>query len=129
MSVLVVAVSARMLAELAVGDGYDVIALDRFGDVDLRAIAPAETAPSSDGLVALAANIDADAVVYGAGLESLGQADSPLCRRVPQPGPGELLVRVDACGICFSDIKILNLGGSHPRLCRSCLPARPSSTS
>jgi NADPH2:quinone reductase len=23
---------------------------------------------------------------------------------------------VDACGICFSDIKILNLGGGHPRL-------------
>ena len=35
-----VAVSARMLAELAVADGYEVTALDRFGDVDLRAIAP-----------------------------------------------------------------------------------------
>ena len=38
--VLVVAVSARMLAELAVADGYEVTALDRFGDVDLRAVAP-----------------------------------------------------------------------------------------
>ena len=38
--VLVVAVSARMLAELAVADGHEVAALDRFGDVDLRAVAP-----------------------------------------------------------------------------------------
>ena len=70
MRVLVVAVSARMLAELAVGDGYEVTALDRFGDVDLRALAPGATAPTSDGLAALAADVDADAVVYGAGLEN-----------------------------------------------------------
>ena len=65
-----VAVSARMLAQLAVADGYEVTALDRFGDVDLRAVAPGATAPSNDGLAALAADIDADAVVYGAGLEN-----------------------------------------------------------
>jgi len=66
----VVAVSARMLAELAAADGYQVTALDRFGDVDLRAVAPGATAPSSDALAALAADIDADAVVYGAGFEN-----------------------------------------------------------
>ena len=32
----VAAVSARMLAEAAAGDGYDVVALDLFGDVDTR---------------------------------------------------------------------------------------------
>jgi uncharacterized protein len=68
--ILVVAVSARMLAQLAVADGYEVTALDRFGDADLRALAPGATAPSNDGLAALAAEIDADAVVYGAGLEN-----------------------------------------------------------
>jgi uncharacterized protein len=69
--VLVVAVSARMLAQMAVADGYEVTALDRFGDVDLRAVARAATAPSNDALVALASEIaDADAVVYGAGLEN-----------------------------------------------------------
>jgi uncharacterized protein len=66
----VVAFSARMLAELAAADGYQVTALDRFGDVDLRAVAPGATAPSSDALAALAADVDADAVVYGAGFEN-----------------------------------------------------------
>jgi predicted ATP-grasp superfamily ATP-dependent carboligase len=59
-----------MIAQQAVADGYDVIALDRFGDVDLRAIAPGATAPSNDALTALAADVDADAVVYGGGLEN-----------------------------------------------------------
>ena len=70
MRILVVAVSARMLAELAVAAGYDVIALDRFGDVDLRAVAPGTTAASSDALAALADDVEADAVVYGAGFEN-----------------------------------------------------------
>jgi predicted ATP-grasp superfamily ATP-dependent carboligase len=59
-----------MLAQLAVADGYEVTALDRFGDVDLRAVAPAATASSNDGLAALAVDVDADAVVYGGGLEN-----------------------------------------------------------
>lgn len=70
MRILVVAVSARMLAELAVADGYEVIALDHFGDVDLRAVARGSTAGSNDGLAALAADVEADAVVYGAGFEN-----------------------------------------------------------
>jgi predicted ATP-grasp superfamily ATP-dependent carboligase len=69
--ILVVAVSARMLAQLAVADGHEVVALDRFGDVDLRAVAAAtETAADNDALVALADGIEADAIVYGAGLEN-----------------------------------------------------------
>lgn len=48
----------------------------------------------------------------GAGLDRLTLAEC----EVPRPRPGELLVRIDACGICFSDIKILNLGPDHPRL-------------
>jgi predicted ATP-grasp superfamily ATP-dependent carboligase len=70
MKVLVVAVSARMLAQLAVADGYTVIALDRFGDVDLREVATGATAPDGDALTALADDIDAEAVVYGAGFEN-----------------------------------------------------------
>lgn len=48
----------------------------------------------------------------GAGLASLDEVTIPL----PDYGPDELLVRHDACGICFSDIKIINLGPEHPRL-------------
>jgi predicted ATP-grasp superfamily ATP-dependent carboligase len=59
-----------MIAQLAVVEGYEVVALDRFGDVDLRAIAPAATAASNDELTALAADVDAHAVVYGGGLEN-----------------------------------------------------------
>jgi predicted ATP-grasp superfamily ATP-dependent carboligase len=70
MKVLVVAVSARMLAMLAAADGHEVVAFDRFGDVDLRAIAPGATARRSAEMVALAEVVEADAVVYGAGLEN-----------------------------------------------------------
>ena len=70
MTILIAAVSARMLAELASADGYDVTALDRFGDVDLRAVAPGKTAPSADALTAVAGEVEADAVVYGAGFEN-----------------------------------------------------------
>jgi uncharacterized protein len=78
--VLVVAVSARMLAQLAVAEGYAVTALDRFGDVDLRAIAPGATAPTNDALAARAADVDADAVVYGGGLENRPDLVGQLCK-------------------------------------------------
>jgi NADPH:quinone reductase-like Zn-dependent oxidoreductase len=48
----------------------------------------------------------------GKGLESLHLAEVPT----PQPGPGQLLCRIDAAGLCFSDIKILTLGSEHPRI-------------
>jgi uncharacterized protein len=95
MRILVVAVSARMLAQLAVADGYEVTALDRFGDVDLRAIAPGATAPSNDALAALAADVDADAVVYGGGLENRPDLVGQLGRGRELLGtPAELLAAV-----------------------------------
>lgn len=49
----------------------------------------------------------------GAGWENLG----PLTAvPTPQPGPGELLVRHDAVGICFSDIKVIHAGQNHLRI-------------
>lgn len=95
MRVLVVAVSARMLAELAVADGYEVIALDRFGDVDLRAVAAGATARSNDALAELAADVDADAVVYGAGFENRPDLVSRLASGRELLGtPPELLADV-----------------------------------
>ncbi len=54
--------------------------------------------------------------LYGAGLENLGQDDKPIKVPVPQYGPDELLVRHDAVGLCFSDMKIIRLGPDHPRI-------------
>lgn len=54
--------------------------------------------------------------LYGAGLENLGVNDAPVDWPVPAYGPDELLARVDAVGMCFSDVKILRLGPEHPRL-------------
>jgi threonine dehydrogenase-like Zn-dependent dehydrogenase len=57
--------------------------------------------------------------LYGAGFENLGQNGQPLETTMPAYGPDELLVRHDACGICFSDIKVINTGEQHPRIFRA----------
>ena len=56
--------------------------------------------------------------LYGAGFENLGLNGQPIDVPVPAYGPDELLVRHDACGLCFSDIKIIKLGEEHPRIYR-----------
>jgi L-sorbose 1-phosphate reductase len=56
--------------------------------------------------------------LYGAGFENLGQNDRPVEVGMPAYGPDELLVRHDACGACFSDIKVIKAGESHPRIFR-----------
>lgn len=56
--------------------------------------------------------------LYGAGFENLGRDGKPERLPLPQPAPNELLVRIDAVGICFSDLKILRLGAAHPKIAR-----------
>ena len=56
--------------------------------------------------------------LYGAGLEKLGDGGLPADATMPAIGSDELLVRHDACGLCFSDIKIIRLGSEHPRIYR-----------
>lgn len=56
--------------------------------------------------------------LYGAGLENLGVNDQPITVPMPEYGPDELLIRHDACGLCFSDIKVIRLGEEHPRIYR-----------
>jgi predicted ATP-grasp superfamily ATP-dependent carboligase len=75
--ILLVSVSARMLAELARREGHDVVAFDRFGDLDLQALCPSVSLLrdlGADGgmeaLVAAAEGHPAERVVYGAGLEN-----------------------------------------------------------
>jgi threonine dehydrogenase-like Zn-dependent dehydrogenase len=54
--------------------------------------------------------------LYGAGLESLGKDGKPIDVPLNTYGPDELLIRHDACGLCFSDIKVISQGQSHPRI-------------
>jgi len=54
--------------------------------------------------------------LYGAGLENMGRDGEPEPFSVPEPGNDQLLVRIDSVGVCFSDVKILKQGGSHPKL-------------
>lgn len=54
--------------------------------------------------------------LYGAGLENFGKDKKPVEHDMPRYGPEELLVRVDAVSICFSDIKVINQGNQHPRI-------------
>jgi L-sorbose 1-phosphate reductase len=56
--------------------------------------------------------------LYGAGIENLGHDRKPIETPMPQFGPDELLVRHDACGLCFSDIKVIAQGQQHPRIFR-----------
>jgi len=75
--ILLVSVSARMLAELATREGHDVFAVDRFGDLDLQRLCPSVSIMRDLGgrggmaeLVDAAERIPAESVVYGAGLEN-----------------------------------------------------------
>jgi threonine dehydrogenase-like Zn-dependent dehydrogenase len=56
--------------------------------------------------------------LYGAGFDNLGRDAQPIEVPMPEYGPDELLMRHDACGLCFSDIKVLRLGEEHPRIYR-----------
>jgi threonine dehydrogenase-like Zn-dependent dehydrogenase len=59
--------------------------------------------------------------VARAGVENLRPVERPL----PSPGPDEALVRIDAVGICASDVKIINQGERHIRLRGRDLAADP----
>ena len=75
--ILLVSLTARMLAELARREGHEVLALDRFGDLDLQRLCPSVSIQRDLGgrggmaaLVDAAEGIPAPYVIYGAGLEN-----------------------------------------------------------
>jgi threonine dehydrogenase-like Zn-dependent dehydrogenase len=53
--------------------------------------------------------------MHEAGVENFGK-DGTDTLPVPKPGPDEVLLRVDTIGICFSDVKLITQGSSHPRI-------------
>lgn len=54
--------------------------------------------------------------VFGAGLENVGKNGKPVSVTLRPPANNEVLLRVDALGLCLSDMKIIAQGGNHPRL-------------
>ncbi len=63
---------------------------------------------------------------YGTGIESIGRDGAPEPMEVPEPGADQLLVRVDAVGLCFSDVKLIKQGGDHPKLYGRDLSVEPT---
>ncbi len=63
--------------------------------------------------------------LFGAGMEKLGCNDQPCLVDVPQNKADELLVKIDAIGLCFSDVKLIRAGGEHPRVISKDLAADP----
>lgn len=51
---------------------------------------------------------------YGRGIDSFGRHDQPTAQQLPDPGPREVLARVDAFSICASDVKMIALGNDYP---------------
>jgi threonine dehydrogenase-like Zn-dependent dehydrogenase len=52
----------------------------------------------------------------GQGLESIGTKGRPDTVPFPSYGEDNLIARIDAVGLCFSDIKLISAGSSHPRI-------------
>lgn len=64
--------------------------------------------------------------VYGKGVESIGRDGDPEPMEIPDPGPDQLLIRIDAVGLCYSDVKLVNQGGDHPKLYGRDLQVEPT---
>jgi len=64
--------------------------------------------------------------LYGAGMESMGKEGKPEPFSIPEPNDDQILVRIDTVSICFSDVKILKQGGSHPKLYNRNLTVEPT---
>lgn len=54
--------------------------------------------------------------LYGQSLDKLGKNDKPCSVDVPEIADDQLLVKIDAIGLCFSDIKLIRAGEDHPRV-------------
>ncbi len=64
--------------------------------------------------------------MYGAGVENIGCRGHPESFPVPELNADQLLVRVDAVGLCFSDVKLIQQGGKHPKLYNRDLATEPT---
>lgn len=54
--------------------------------------------------------------LFGAGMDKFGEQNKPSTVSVPQPNDDQLLMQVEAIGLCFSDVKLIKAGEQHPRV-------------
>jgi threonine dehydrogenase-like Zn-dependent dehydrogenase len=52
----------------------------------------------------------------GSGLDHIGTKGRPDTVPTPRATEEQLLARIDAVGLCFSDIKLISAGNTHPRI-------------
>ena len=64
--------------------------------------------------------------MYGVGIESIGKDNAPESEPIPEPSDDQMLVRVDSVGMCFSDVKLIRQGSSHPKLYNRDLKVEPT---
>ncbi len=63
---------------------------------------------------------------YGTGIDSIGKDGAPESMDIPETGADQLLIRIDAVGLCFSDVKLIRQGGDHPKLYGRDLSVEPT---
>ena len=63
--------------------------------------------------------------LYGAGIENFGVDGRPARWTTPRPAPDQILIRSDAVGLCYSDVKVIRQGSAHPRLYNRDLSCHP----
>ncbi|MHC4874613.1 MAG: alcohol dehydrogenase catalytic domain-containing protein [Planctomycetota bacterium] len=64
--------------------------------------------------------------LFGKGIENLGKDKKPVEVDLREPADDEVLLRVDAIGLCFSDTKLIWAGNEHPRIRGRDLVADPT---
>jgi len=63
--------------------------------------------------------------LFGEGFENFGRENKPCVINTPSIGDDELLVKIDAIGLCFSDVKLIRAGENHPRVISENLEENP----
>jgi len=63
--------------------------------------------------------------LYGEGVDELGKGGLPVERPVPAFSSDELLMRIDAVSLCYTDVKEIKQGPNHPRLTGRDLKTNP----
>ena len=85
-------------------DAWIVLQAGRVAEVQRGRHAPSGRSWFTDTTMAQASRATMRAMVF----EGVGRPLRAVERPIPQPGPGQLLLRVQACGVCRTDLHLLD---------------------